>query len=758
MKNRNKRICAIFALILCCMIVFSLADTEEIRYDTNFDQQAMMAHIEHMTVNGPHSVYDAEELQLVLDYIVSLLESWGFTEGDRRDVPAYMIQDFVTEDNDHQAFCLKNIIVHIPANSPMPSGEALMIMSHTDSVPMGVGASDDGVAVATMLEAIRYYTQKMADGYTVSNDLVFCFVNGEEFGLYGSKAFMEEFTGFDHVVERIRFAANLESRGTGGTLIMFETADNNYNTVELFSQINENVYTCSVATMIYDMMPNGTDFSNYKDVYQGLNFANLSGGENYHTQNDDPAHLGMSYLSQNAMTVDAIIDRLGSYDLDLLHDAEESAIFFSYLNMGTVVYDHMVSYILAAVLLAMLVANIWLNRKNRQCMRTVKGIAAILMGLALTAGVVYGCYYLFQYIAVLAGTIDNHMLGTITFSNMPIVAGIVLAALAVTMLTTLLCTGWFCITGRDMARAFAYIHGVLGIVLTIVLPDASYLFVFSGMLFLLNELIISRHSAAAEYHGELLATALYMPIVMPILVLATSALGLSMAYVFGMIVSLAIFSVGITLAQMEWGKLTGGKIAGFSFAAAMILFLCVSFSKPNANVNLQGKQSNSKLPFDDALVYVLDQSGSAEYRIYDLNAAGYLMEYAPEMEYQGEYYAGEGPVLDVGYQILSTAEENTLTVRKCDEDNLIWLTFTGIEAESFTIDDGITSITYPFEGRDSYGMTIHTDCTVTVNGGSADVAYREVIRDYEKLIPATIGGNPHRLHFNLWLTGTYHLN
>ncbi len=106
---------------------------------------------------------------------------------------------------------------------------------------------------------------------------MFCFVNGEEFGLYGSEAFMEEFTGFDRVVERIRFGTNLESRGTGGTLIMFETAANNYNTVKLFSEINENVFTSSIATMIYDMMPNGTDFSNFKDAYQGLNFANLGG-------------------------------------------------------------------------------------------------------------------------------------------------------------------------------------------------------------------------------------------------------------------------------------------------------------------------------------------------------------------------------------------------------------------------------------------------------------------------------------------------
>lgn len=753
MKRTNTLITSIFAVILCLMLVFSIADTVEVRYDTSFDQEAMLAHIEHLTEHGPRSIYDTAENQLALDYIIAQLESWGFTEGDRTDIPAYMVQSFVTDDDDYQAFYLKNIIVHIPANAPEPTGEALMFMGHTDSVPMGQGASDDGVPVATMLEAIRHYTQKINQGYTISNDLVFCFVNGEEFGLYGSEAFMEEFTGFDQVVKRIRFGTNLESRGTSGTLIMFETAANNYNTVKLFSGINKNVFTCSIATMIYDMMPNGTDFSNFKDAYQGLNFANLGGGENYHTQNDDVAHLGTSYLSQNAMIVDAILDKLANYDLDRLHDAKESAIFFSYLNAATVVYSRTTAYILAAVLLLMMAVHVWLNRKDHLLVRTVKGVGAIGLGLALTLAVVYGCYVLFQYIAVLVGVLDIHAVGTITFSNVPIVVGIGLVALAVSILTTRLCTRWFRITGRDMARAFAYLHGVLGILLTVILPEASYLFVFSGLLFMLNELIISIHPSAAAAHGELLATSLYLPIVMPILTLATSALGLTMAYVFGMIFALAIFSVGITLADGKIGKASAGAI----LAAAMVIFLCVSITRPNANVNLQGKQNNSKLPWDDALVYVVDQTAGAEYRVYDLNAIGYLKEYAPVLEYQEEYYAGEGSEMDVEYEILSQAEGNTLTIREFNTDNLIFLTFTNIQAESFTIDDGTTAITYPLDDRESYSMTIHSDCVLTVNGGSADIACREVLRDYEKLIPENLGDNTQRLHFNLWLTANYHL-
>lgn len=754
-----------FIVIFCLFIGISIRDTQEKNYDTDFDQDQIETHIENLTANGPRSIADREENQNALNYIMETLESYGVVNEDTADAPAYLVQDFVAEDPDYQNWYLKNIIVHIPANSDTPTNEAVMFMGHTDSVPMGDGASDDGIACAVMLEAINYYLTQMENGYTFSNDLVFCFVNGEEYGLYGSEAFMEEFDGFDHVVDRIRFGTNLESRGTDGTLIMFETAKNNYNTIQLFSEINENVFTCSIATMIYDMMPNGTDFSNFKEAYQGLNFANISGGEDYHTQNDNLSNaVGTAHLSQQAQVVDAIIDRLADYDLSELYDADESAVFFSYLNLKTVVYNHTAAVILAVLAIILLTANILFRafyRKERGVKKTAIAAGSIVFGLVLTAAVTYVCYYLFQYIAVLFGTIDIHMVGTITYSNTAIVIGIGLVALAVTAGVSRAACKLFKIEGRDLTRAFAYIHGVLGIVLSFVLADASYLFVFSGLMLLINELLITlvKKTDASQYHGELLASALYLPIVMPVLVLATSALGLTMAYVFGLIFALTVFDAGIYIAPYFKVKKTM-----LILAAGGVVFLAVSMAEPNAHVNLQGKQNIAKLAYDDALVYAVDEGkeGAAEYRVYDLNAYSALKKYAPEMEYTGDScYAGEGEAIDVEVSILSSAEQDTMTIRKADEKALVYLTFKNISAESFTIADGTTTREYSFaENTDeegTYGITVHSDCTVTLTGGSADVEYREVIRDYAPCIPDEYE-EAEKLHFNLWLLNEYSLS
>lgn len=767
----------LFAAVFVAMFVVSVADTNETRKSTNFNQQNILAHVGKLSENGPRSLVNKEANEKAVEYIVSQVESFGAVNEDTVAKPAYLVQDYVAADESdkYQNFYLKNVIVHIPANAGTVTGDAVMFMGHLDSVPMGQGASDDGVACATMLEAIRYYLDRMENGYTMKNDLVFCFVNGEEYDLYGSRAFMNEFTGFNDVVGRIRFGTNLESRGTKGTLITFETAKNNYNTIKLFSKVNESLFTCSIATMIYDMMPNMTDFTNFKEACQGLNMANIGGGEDYHTQNDAPENVGKSYLSQQAQIVDALIDTLSGYDLDRLYDADESAIFFSYLNLTTVVYNHAVVIVLAVLAIALLAANIMLSalyRRQNNVARTAKAIGAVAAGLIVSAGAAYLCYFVFQLIAALFGVINIHSLGSITYSNTAIVVGIVLLALSVCVLTAHFMRKWLKIERRDMTRAFAYIHAVLGIVLSFVLPDASYLFIFSGLLLLINEVLITavRRTDLSACHGEVLATALYFPVVIPVLFLATSALGMTMAYVYGLVAALTLFAAGICLTPVcEYGsvrsvvravrkkdaKVSAAEGALHILAAAMLVFLVVSVIAPNANVNLEGKQSIPNLPYDDALVYVSDADGSGEYRIYDLNAYKALKAYAPEMKYNGTFYAAGGDVA-VDRQVLSSADGNTLTIRKNTEDALVYLDFTDSTADSFTIDDGVTARTYSLRGKTAASVTIHSDCVVTVNGGSALVQYREVLRDYAALIPDSYTANE-KLHFNLWLTADFRL-
>lgn len=751
-----------FIIVFVLMSCLAMFDSYEMPCDTAFDMDNIMTHIEKLTENGPRSIVHSEANAAALEYVATTLESFGLVNGDTTDAPAYLIQEFVARDVDYQNFYLENIIVHLPANSASPSGDAVMFMGHTDSVPMGDGASDDGVAVSVMLEAVNYYVDKMENGFESDHDLVFCFVNGEEYGLYGSYAFMNEFKAFDNVADRIKFGTNLESRGTEGTLIMFETAANNYNTIKLLSEINENVFTCSIATMVYDTMPNSTDFSNFKDACQGLNFANILGGENYHTQNDSLENVGKTYVSAQANIVDKLVSRLADYELDRLYDAEGSAVFFSYLNAATVVYSPSVAVVLGVILVAIVALNLLLNLKQKQFIRTLKSVGVVILTLAVSAGLIYGCYYLFQYIASLAGIIDVNMIGTVTYSNVYIVTGIGITVLVAIMLISRLSVRVFGVEYRDLTRAFAYIHAFLGAVLSFVLPDASYLFVFSGLALMMIELLVSvfRKTGISELHLEALVTALYMPIILPVVALATSALGMTLAYVYGLVFALGLFDVGVFLASIldvkktSYAKKLFAPLTCVMIIVAAVLFTCVSLTKPNASVNLQGKQNLAKLPYDDALVYVVDADGSEEYRIYDLNAYSYLEKYANEMTYNGEYYVGKANKHELAYQIKTHVADSSLVISKVIHDSYVYLTFTDIEAESFTVDDGVSNNTYDLKGADTYEIMIHSDCTISINGGTAAVEYTEVVRDYALMIPDKYPSQD-KLHFNLWMTDSF---
>lgn len=770
MTKTQKILTSIFSIFLCALFIFSVIDTVELEQKTNFDQNFMMTHVEKLSENGPRSVTNPESNQAAIDYIASVLQGYGVVNEDTTEKPAYLVQDYIAHDDRYQSFALQNIIVHIPANAEIKTGEAIMFMGHTDSVPMGQGASDDGVACATMLEAIRYYLNEMKNGKTFSNDLLFCFVNGEEYGCYGSKALAAEFTGFEDVLNRVKFCTNLESRGTSGTVIMFETAKNNYETIKLFSEVNRSLFTCSIATLVYDTMPNYTDYTTFKEVYQGLNMANITGGENYHTQNDNPTNVGKVYLSQQAQIVDALIAKLGNYELSRLYDADESAIFFSYLNLTTVVYNQTTGIILAVLCILLWLGNVILGivKKNQTGKKTAKAFVGLIAALALGAGAAFVCYFLFQWIAVLFGIIDVNMVGTIMYSNTAIVIGIGILSLATTIFAAYFSCKILKIESRDLIRAFAYLHAVLGIAVSFVLSPASYLFIFSGILFVANELLITAFPKKnfEKLHLELLVTALYFPLVIPVIVLATSALGLKMAYVYAAVFTLTIFDLGVALLpvcrylsiRMIFKKIKSVSCAEGALhilATSLVIFLCVSLVKPNAAANLQGKQNIAKLPYDDALVYVVDEQGNTEYRIYDLNAVGALKPYSPEkMKYvNSEYYVGMGEKKTVDLSILSSSENDVLNVKKSAENALIYLEIKSSGATSFTISDANTTRTFTIT-EEVYTIKLHTDCTIIFDG-AASVSYKEVVRDYAPLIPAEYANDKEPLHFNLWMTASF---
>lgn len=646
MKIYQKIIIFGLALFTTLMCVFSFVDTKEGVYHTKQNMDKIMQHIENMS-KEPHSIIHEQAHQNVINYITDTIESFGITQEDTTSKPAYLLQSFLAPEVNEETYDLTNIIVSLPANSNNKTNNAIMFMAHHDSVAMGNGASDDICSIAAMLETINYYFQAIKNDLKIDNDLIFVFVDGEEFGLYGSQYFVSDFKGFNNVATRIKFAVNLESRGTSGTLIMFETSKNNYNTIKLFASVNQNIFTSSIANLVYQSMPNGTDYSNLKDCYQGLNMANLGGGESYHSQNDTYENVSKVYVSQQAVIMDGLINKLANYDLTNLYSTNQDAIFFSYLNISTVVYSNTLAIIFAVITILLLVGNIILGivYKNKNIIKTLKGYIVSLIALISSALITFIAYYVYQLVAVLAGVIDIHMLGTITYTSTPLMVGIVIMSFAICALISSIFIKLLKIDGVDVRRGIAYILAFLGIGLSFVLPEVSYLFIFTGLLLLIIEVLSSLKIDINKYHLELLVFGLSCPIFILVIDLASAALGMTMCYVYGAIAalefmyivptSLSIFKY-ITLAKLmnvfnkkkekKLEKETRGSLLIIGLVQIIFLFSVIFPAHPS--MNLQGKQNIKRLPYDDALVLVAKEennnSYNVDFRVYDLNTYPYM--------------------------------------------------------------------------------------------------------------------------------------
>lgn len=143
---------------------------------------------------APHPI-NSPEHGAVRDYIVRTLRNFGLAPEVQRTTD-------VTERNDI-AGALDNIVCRLKGSS---QEKAVLLVAHYDSVTAGPGASDDGVAVSALLESAR----ALKSLPQLKKDVIFLFTDGEEKGLLGAHAFVEEHPW----AHDVGFVFNFDARGT----------------------------------------------------------------------------------------------------------------------------------------------------------------------------------------------------------------------------------------------------------------------------------------------------------------------------------------------------------------------------------------------------------------------------------------------------------------------------------------------------------------------------------------------------------------
>lgn len=153
---------------------------------------------------------------------------------------------------------------------------ALLLMAHHDSVWASPGAADDAAGVAAALEIVRALKIRGR----IERDVILLFTDAEEIGLNGARLFFAP----DPVARRIGAVINMEARGSGGRTAMFETGRGNGEWMELYRRNVARPSSNSLAVLIYEVMPNNTDFTIPKKLgIPGYNFAFIGRSGLYHS-------------------------------------------------------------------------------------------------------------------------------------------------------------------------------------------------------------------------------------------------------------------------------------------------------------------------------------------------------------------------------------------------------------------------------------------------------------------------------------------
>ena len=315
---------------LCLVLLLTPAAPGCTRPAGVFSQQNAGAHVAMLAGTIGSRPVGSEANRRARGYIVDQLKVYGY-EVRVQEADARRARLGLTA---HVA----NIIGVLPGRR----AEAVGLVSHYDSVAESPGAADDGFGVAVTLEAARVLAARPDRTWTI----MVLVTDGEEAGLMGAAALVTDRA----VTDRLRTYINVESSGSSGPALLFETGPGNAWLVGPWARHAPHPRGGSFGLEIYRRLPNDTDFSILKrQEIPGLNFAVVGDSYAYHTARDTPERLSSRTVRDTGENVVAIATALDAMDI-----TQRSAPDTNYFDIGGVTavsYNGTTAWIIAVAAL-----------------------------------------------------------------------------------------------------------------------------------------------------------------------------------------------------------------------------------------------------------------------------------------------------------------------------------------------------------------------------------------------------------------------
>lgn len=348
---------------------------------SEFSSGRAMQHLKVISTNS-HPIGSADHKR-VGDYIFGELASLGLSPEIQQ---ASIVQQ--VESGLVQGASLRNIVAKLKGTD-QDAGQALMLTAHYDSKQSSFGAGDDGAAIAAILETLRALK---AEG-PVKNDVILLFTDGEEMGLLGARAFVDEHPW----ARNVGLVLNFEARGTSGPVMMFEASRGNRNLIDGLAHAAPYPVANSLMYEIYRLLPNDTDLTVFKESKMpGMNFAFINEPSRYHTALDNWKNLDERSLQHHGSYILALTRYFGNRNLDVR--SEHDAVYFDLFGLTLVHYSAVFVLPLTALVVISFVAVAWYGLRKR--IATLPGIGfgflAFLVSLIVGPGIVALVWWLIR--------------------------------------------------------------------------------------------------------------------------------------------------------------------------------------------------------------------------------------------------------------------------------------------------------------------------------------------------------------------------
>ncbi|MDX5480178.1 MAG: M20/M25/M40 family metallo-hydrolase, partial [Hymenobacteraceae bacterium] len=476
---------------------------------TEFSAERAMAHV-HQIAREPHAMGTAAHAE-VREYLLGQLQELGLNPQVQEETAA----------NNRGATASVGYVYNLLGRleGTGESDRAVLLMAHYDSQPNARGAGDDGAGVAAILETIRALKQ----AEPLAHDVIVLLTDGEEYGLYGAKAFLKH-----PWAQQVALVLNVEARGTEGPSMTFELSPENGWVARQFVEAAPYPFLSSLAYEIYSRMPNDTDFTVFKDAgYTGLNSAFIDGFVHYHKATDSPENLSRRSLQHHGSNMLALTRHFGS--ISLADTKAPDAVFFNFINGWVITYPQGLNVLWVGLTTLLLVVTLVIAVR-----RKAVTVRQVLLGFFL---------YLIMLAAVVALfiPINKLVMGMLpythpyngVYSAENFFIAYLLLALGLFLLLSWVVLRWL--------RLFSLLMGVFLLQFTLVLllffvvPGATYLLMFPLLFSLAGVLVVLlmglHHAEVAGLKYALVLLVAAVPaifILMPIVQVVFTAFALQM--------------------------------------------------------------------------------------------------------------------------------------------------------------------------------------------------------------------------------------